>query len=68
MNTQGTELMKQLKAAETALAAPGPIVAGAVQGASCFGPAYEYTFILDAELRRRKIRDRVPMTFVTSEP
>jgi sulfide:quinone oxidoreductase len=47
---------------------PGPIVVGAVQGASCFGPAYEYAFILDAELRKRKIRDRVPMTFVTSEP
>ncbi|MBI5263315.1 MAG: NAD(P)/FAD-dependent oxidoreductase [Bradyrhizobium sp.] len=47
---------------------PKPIVVGAVQGASCFGPAYEYTFILDTELRRRKIRDRVPMTFVTAEP
>ena len=47
---------------------PGPIVTGAVQGASCFGPAYEYTFILETELRRRKIRDKVPMTFVTSEP
>ncbi|MEZ5791157.1 MAG: FAD/NAD(P)-binding oxidoreductase [Nitratireductor sp.] len=47
---------------------PGPIVVGAVQGASCFGPAYEFTFILDTELRRRKIRDKVPITFVTSEP
>ncbi len=47
---------------------PGPIVAGAAQGASCFGPAYETALILDAELRRRRIRDRVPMTFVTSEP
>ena len=47
---------------------PGPIIVGAAQGASCFGPAYEYTFILDTELRRRKIRDRVPMTFVTAEP
>ncbi|WP_126401502.1 NAD(P)/FAD-dependent oxidoreductase [Blastochloris tepida] len=47
---------------------PGPIVTGAVQGASCFGPAYEYTFILDTELRRRRIRDKVPMTFVTAEP
>lgn len=47
---------------------PGPIVVGAVQGASCFGPAYEFAMILDTELRRRKIRDRVPMTFVTSEP
>ncbi len=50
------------------LAAPGPIVVGAVQGASCFGPAYEFAFIMDAELRRRRLRDRVPMTFVTSEP
>lgn len=48
--------------------APGPIVVGAVQGASCFGPAYEYLMILETELRKRKIRDKVPMTFVTSEP
>ncbi len=47
---------------------PGPIVVGAVQGASCFGPAYEFMFMLDTELRRRKIRDKVPMTFVTAEP
>ena len=47
---------------------PGPIVVGAVQGASCFGPAYEFALILDTELRRRKVRDKVPMTFVTSEP
>lgn len=53
---------------EAFCADPGPIVVGAVQGASCFGPAYEYAMIMDKELRRRKIRDRVPMTFVTSEP
>lgn len=47
---------------------PGPIVIGAAAGASCFGPAYEFAMILDADLRRRKLRDRVPMTFVTSEP
>jgi sulfide:quinone oxidoreductase len=47
---------------------PGPIVVGAMAGASCFGPAYEFAFILDADLRKRKIRDKVPMTFVTSEP
>jgi sulfide:quinone oxidoreductase len=56
------------KAFEAFAAQPGPIVVGAVQGASCFGPAYEFAMILDTELRRRKIRDRVPMTFVTSEP
>ncbi len=47
---------------------PGPIVVGAVQGASCYGPAYEYAFILDTDLKRRNIRDRVPMTFITPEP
>ena len=47
---------------------PGPIIVGAVQGASCFGPAYEFCFILDTALRRAKIRDQVPITFVTSEP
>ncbi|HFB64652.1 MAG TPA: NAD(P)/FAD-dependent oxidoreductase [Aeromonadales bacterium] len=47
---------------------PGPVLVGAVQGASCFGPAYETAFIFDSDLRKRKIRDQVPMTYVTSEP
>ncbi|HEY9090196.1 FAD/NAD(P)-binding oxidoreductase [Parasphingorhabdus sp.] len=47
---------------------PGPIIVGAVQGASCYGPAYEFAMILDTELRRRKIRDKVPITYVTPEP
>ena len=47
---------------------PGPIIVGAVQGASCFGPAYETAFILDTDLRRRRMRNQVPMTFVTAEP
>jgi len=47
---------------------PGPIVVGAVQGASCFGPAYEFAMIMDTDLRKRRIRDKVPMTFVTAEP
>jgi sulfide:quinone oxidoreductase len=47
---------------------PGPMVVGAVQGASCFGPAYEYALCAVTDLRKRKIRDKVPMTFVTSEP
>ena len=47
---------------------PGPIVIGAMPMASCFGPAYEFAFIVDADLRKRKLRDKVPMTYVTSEP
>jgi sulfide:quinone oxidoreductase len=53
---------------EEFLKAPGPIVVGAAQGASCFGPAYEFAMILDADLRKRKLRDQVPISFVTSEP
>jgi len=47
---------------------PGPIVVGAVQGASCYGPAYEFAMIMETDLRRRKLRDKVPITFVTAEP
>lgn len=50
------------------IANPGPVVIGAVQGASCFGPAYEFAFILDKALRDARVRDRVPMTFITPEP
>ena len=50
------------------IADPGPVVIGAVQGASCYGPAYEFAFILDKALRDAKVRDRVPMTFVMPEP
>ena len=53
---------------EKLAANPGPVVIGAVQGASCYGPAYEFAMIVETELRRRKVRDKVPMTFVTAEP
>jgi sulfide:quinone oxidoreductase len=61
--------------AEKALAAyqafvqdPGPAIIGAMPGASCFGPAYEFSFIFDTDLKRRKLRNKVPITYVTSEP
>ena len=53
---------------EKLAADPGPAIVGAMPFASCFGPAYEYAFILNRELQKRKLRDRVPMTLVTSEP
>ncbi|MEW9799205.1 NAD(P)/FAD-dependent oxidoreductase [Alteromonas sp. CYL-A6] len=53
---------------EQLVASPGPAIVGSFQGASCFGPAYEYAFILDKALRDEKIRHKVPITFVTSEP
>jgi sulfide:quinone oxidoreductase len=47
---------------------PGPAIIGAMPGASCFGPAYEFAFIFSKDLQRRKLRHKVPLTFVTSEP
>jgi NADH dehydrogenase FAD-containing subunit len=50
---------------------PGPIVVGAAQGASCFGPAYEYALLVHHELNRRggkRLLDQCPITMVTSEP
>jgi sulfide:quinone oxidoreductase len=47
---------------------PGPAVVGAVPGASCMGAGYEYLFNLDHQLRKRRVRKQVPMTWVTPEP
>lgn len=47
---------------------PGPTVIGAMPGASCFGPAYEFAFIFSRDLQKRRLRHRVPITFVTPEP
>jgi sulfide:quinone oxidoreductase len=70
-----TECIFTLEQAERAnkawnkfLESPGQIVTGSVQGVSCFGPPYEYAFEVDSELRRRKIRHKVPIIFITSEP
>jgi sulfide:quinone oxidoreductase len=47
---------------------PGPAIIGAMPGASCFGPAYEFAFIFSRDLEKRKLRHKVPITYVTSEP
>lgn len=47
---------------------PGPVVVGCAPGASCLGPAYEFAFEIDHALKKRKMRHRVPITFVTPEP
>lgn len=70
----GHSLMSPPEAEEArrALAAflenPGPMVVGCAPGASCIGPAYEFAFEVDHLLRRRRIRHKVPMMFVTPEP
>ncbi|MGC8504863.1 MAG: NAD(P)/FAD-dependent oxidoreductase [Acidithiobacillus sp.] len=57
------------KSYQELLREPGPIVMGAMAGASCFGPAYEYALIVASDLKKRGLRDKIPsMTFVTSEP
>jgi sulfide:quinone oxidoreductase len=47
---------------------PGPVVVGAVQGASCFGAAYEFLFNMAHELKKRGLSARAPLTYVTAEP
>ncbi len=47
---------------------PGPVVLGSSQMVSCFGPSYELAFEMDAELRRRRMRHKVPILYITSEP
>lgn len=70
-----THSVIHVEQAERALAAyrefvrhPGPIVIGAAPGASVLGPLYEYAFLIDADLKRRNIRERVSLTVVTPEP
>jgi len=53
---------------EKFLANPGPVIVGAAQGSSCYGAAYEFVFNLEYALRKLGLRDRVPITYVTSEP
>ncbi|MCY7320728.1 MAG: sulfide:quinone reductase, partial [Phormidesmis sp. CAN_BIN36] len=53
---------------EKFLADPGPIVVGTAPGASCFGPAYEFAFLIHHLLKRKGLRSQVPITFITSEP
>eukprot|EP01031_Cornospumella_fuschlensis_P027800 gene27800-33574_t len=50
---------------------PGPAVIGATQGASCFGPAYEFALLLQSELLKAggdALVSQCPITFVTPEP
>lgn len=56
------------KAYQQFLKDPGPAIIGAMPGASCFGPAYEFAFIFNNDLKKRKLRNKVPITYVTSEP
>jgi sulfide:quinone oxidoreductase len=60
--------LKSREAWKKLLENPGPNVLGSTQLASCFGPYYELAFEMDYELRKRKMRHKVPITYLTSEP
>lgn len=47
---------------------PGPVVIGAVPGASCMGAGYEYLFNFDHQVRKAGKRKQVSITWVTPEP
>jgi sulfide:quinone oxidoreductase len=47
---------------------PGDVVVAATQGAGCFGAAYEFLFNTAHQLKKAGLRDRVKLTYVTSEP
>ncbi len=47
---------------------PGPVLVAAAPGAAVLGPAYEFAFLVDEDLRRRGVRNRVPITVLTPEP
>ncbi|PWI56891.1 NAD(P)/FAD-dependent oxidoreductase [Sulfoacidibacillus thermotolerans] len=47
---------------------PGPVVIGAAPAAGCTGAAYEFLFNFEYNLRKRGVRDRVELTWITPEP
>lgn len=71
-HTQSIFSMRDAERAQTAferfLLNPGPIVIGAVQGASYFGAAYELAFNMAHHLRKRGPAGWTQLTFLTPEP
>lgn len=47
---------------------PGPVVIAATQGAGCFGAAYEFLFNMSYQLKKAKLKDKAPLTYVSAEP
>lgn len=47
---------------------PGDLVVGAAPGAGCFGPAYEFLLMAEEILRKRGLRDRCRLIYLTPEP
>lgn len=49
-------------------ARPGPALVGTVQGASFFGAAYEFAFLLARRIEKHGLERGASVTFVTAEP
>ena len=47
---------------------PGPAIIGAMPRVLRASPQLMNSFIVNTDLRKRKLRHKVPMTYVTSEP
>ena len=47
---------------------PGPVVVAASQGASCFGAAYEFLFNASYQVKKARMKSKIPITYVTAEP
>lgn len=62
------DALKAKEALEEFWKNPGPVVIGAVQGAGCFGAAYEFLLNFNYQIKKRGLRDQVPVRYVTAEP
>jgi sulfide:quinone oxidoreductase len=62
------DAMQARAAFEAFVKRPGPVVIGGVQGASCFGAAYEFLFNFAYHLAKRGLTDAAPLTYLTAEP
>lgn len=62
------DAIKAGEAWERYLKDPGDIVIGATQSAGCFGAAYEFLFNTAYHLKKNGLKDKVKLTYVTSEP
>ncbi|GJM02420.1 MAG: pyridine nucleotide-disulfide oxidoreductase [Rhodomicrobium sp.] len=66
--TSDDETMRAEIAFQDFLNSPGPMTVACAPGAIDYQSAYQYVFNVDRLLRRHRLRDKVPLRFVTPEP
>ncbi len=62
------ETMRAQLAFQDFLNTPGPMTVALAPGSSEYESAYQYIFNIDGLLRRYRLRDQVPIRFITPEP